>query len=463
MREDMHTEFKRIWSESAKKAIVAFANTGGGRLYVGVDDDGVPCCLPNADAAIVQVVNAITDGIRPDMGMFFTASTQRMGNADVVVVDVQRGAGRPYYLTEKGIRPSGVYVRQGASSVPASEAEILAMIKESAGDSFEDARSLGQELTFRDAKRAFEDASVAWHEAAMRTLGLVDADGLFTNVAYLLSDQCQLGIKAAVFQGESKLTFRTRREFSGSLFRQFHDVAEFIDLYNETRSTIGPDFKRIDTRSYPVQAIREALLNLIVHRDYSFTGPALISMFDSRMEFVNLGGLPSGLTQADMMMGVSQQRNPKLAQVFYRLGLIEAYGTGVPKMMESYAGVANVPQFEMSDNAFKVTLFSLNARLDDGAPHAAAESTHEMARASESGSKTSARESTARSFDDLSLSGKEKRALKLAESEGGLTRAMLQADLGIAQSTAAKVVKRLVGLGLLKSTEAGRNTRYYLT
>lgn len=445
MIEGPDLEFKRIWNDSAKKTVVAFANTDGGTLLVGVDDDGTPCGLGNVDASAVQIVNAIEDGIKPSMGMFVKVSPDQKDGRAIVRVEVQRATDRPYCLSEKGLRPSGVYVRRGASSVPASDAEIRAMIKDSSGDSFEQTRALNQELTFAEARRAFCECGVTWGDAQMRSLGLVAEDGLCTNLAWLLSDQCEAETKAAVFEGETKLRFKTRREFSGSLMKQFREIAEFIDVNNGLRSTFESGYRRVDTRDYPVIAVREALLNALVHRDYSFAGPLLVSVFDSRMEFVNLGGLPKGLTKDDAMMGVSVQRNPKLAQVFYRLRLIEAYGTGIPKIIESYADVAQQPVFEVSDNAFKVVLPSQNAHMPE-----------ELVNNDDRQKKPDGGLDRQRVVVPYS----ERQALALGSRPNGFTRAELQKELGVSQSSAINVLRKLVEAGKLTTVGGGRSVRY---
>lgn len=445
MLEGPNLEFKRIWNDSAKKTVVAFANTDGGTLLVGVDDDGTPCGLDDVDASAVQIVNAIEDGIRPSVGMFVKVSPDQQDGRGIVRVEVQRATDRPYYLSEKGIRPSGVYVRRGASSVPASDAEIRAMIKDSSGDSFEEARAINQDLTFAEVQRAFRECDVSWGDAQMRSLGLVAEDGLYTNLAWLLSDQCAAETKAAVFEGETKLRFKTRREFSGSLLKQFREIAEFIDLNNGLRSTFESGYRRVDTRDYPVIAVREALLNALVHRDYSFAGPMLVSVFRSRMEFVNLGGLPKGLTKDDAMMGVSVQRNPKLAQVFYRLRLIEAYGTGIPKIIESYAEAAQQPAFEVSDNAFKVVLPSQNGCFAE-----------EIAG---DGGREIKPDETPRQ-QQVAVPYSEKEALALGSRPNGFTRAELQKELGVSQSSAINVLRKLVAAGKLATVGGGRSVRY---
>lgn len=111
----------------------------------------------------------------------------------------------------------------------------------------------------------------------MRTLKLIDQDRLYSNLALLLSDQCVHTIKVAVFQGTDQTIFKDRREFTGSLMQQMNEVYDFIDFRNQTRATIEKLY-RIDVRDYPEVAVREALLNLLVHRDYSLV-PALLSVF----------------------------------------------------------------------------------------------------------------------------------------------------------------------------------------
>ena len=177
----------------------------------------------------------------------------------------------------------------------------------------------------------------------MRTLKLIDRDNLYSNLGLLLSDQCIHTIKVAVFQGTDQTIFKDRREFTGSLMQQMNEVYDFIDFRNQTRATIEK-LLRIDVRDYPEIAVREALLNLLVHRDYSFSASALISIYADRIEFVSIGGLMPGIDLEDIMVGISVCRNQDLANVFYRLHLIEAYGTGIGKIMKAYEGMGERPR-----------------------------------------------------------------------------------------------------------------------
>lgn len=208
------------------------------------------------------------------------------------------------------------------------------MLKETDGDNFESRRSLEQNLTFQAADEEFEKCHVDFDDNKLKILGLVSADGIYSNVGLLLSDQCPSTIKAATFAGTDQDNFQDRREFCGSLFKQMEDTYAYLDLRNKLKATFSGLY-RTDTRDYPEKALREALVNSIVHRDYSYSASILVSVYDDRIEFVSIGGLLPGVSQKDIMLGLSVCRNPKLAAVFYRLKLIEAYGTGMKKIMEA--------------------------------------------------------------------------------------------------------------------------------
>ena len=359
-QESETVELKAIVVEDIKKEIIAFANCEGGKLYIGVLDDGTVAGLDNPDETSLQISNIVRDTIKPDLRMFLHYETVTIDEKKIVVVDIQQGTERPYYIAKKGLRPEGVYVRQGYSSVPATNTAIRRMIKETDGDHFEEMRSLEQKLTFESARKIFSERNVKFGFTQMKILGMATQDGVYTNLGLLLSDQCVHTIKAAVFQGTTQSEFKDRKEFSGSLFRQMDEAYDFIDFRNQTHSTFDKLY-RIDRRDYPETAVREALLNLLVHREYSFRASTFISLYADRLEFTSIGGLVSGVSLNDITMGISVCRNTKLANVFYRLELIEAYGTGIIKIMEAYEGTGMTPQIEASDNAFKIILPNLNA------------------------------------------------------------------------------------------------------
>ena len=434
-------ELKEVVVDEIKKEIIAFANCDGGKLYIGVQDDGTVVGVDDPDGVSLQISNMVRDAIKPDVTMFLHYKTIEEGGKEIVVVDIQRGTDRPYYLAKKGMRPEGVYVRQGYSSVPATDTAIRRMIKETDGNRFEAMRSLNQELTFEATKKEFELRNIEFGPQQMRTLKLVDQDNLYSNLGLLLSDQCIHTIKAAVFQGKDQTVFKDRREFTGSLLQQMNEVYDCIDFRNQTHATIKK-LLRIDVRDYPEIAVREALLNLLVHRDYSFSASALISIYADRLEFVSIGGLMPGIDLEDIMIGISVCRNQDLANVFYRLHLIEAYGTGIGKIMKAYEDMEKKTVIETTKNAFKIILPNVNAKDEkDSNP---ALSSEPMTNAS----------------DGVPISAREEKVLEYVRIHGAVTRNDVIGLLGVSSSTAVRILKNLVKNSLLKQNGKERSTRY---
>jgi len=355
MREERNVEFKREYTADIKKEVMAFANSSGGVIYVGLDDEGNQYPLPDVDETLTQITNSVRDGLSPDVTMFVGYETGENG----IKITVREGTHKPYFLPEKGLKPSGVYVRQGASSAPASFERIREMIKLTDGDKFETARTMSQDLTFDYASEEFKRCGVEFGESQMRTLGIVGTDGLYTNLGLLLSDQCAHSIKLAVFNGAKKGEFRTRKEIEGSLLRQMRSAFDFLSLSNNLAASVS-GLDRVEQHDYPEVAVREAMLNAIVHRDYGFSGSIIVNIYDDRIEFVSLGGLMPGLRTEDLFLGVSQPRNEKLANVFYRLKHIEAYGTGLRLIMQYYEDFEAKPEITATHGAFALTLPNMN-------------------------------------------------------------------------------------------------------
>lgn len=432
LQESETVELKARVVDEIKNEVVAFANSQGGTLYVGVLDDGEWIGVEDVDAALLQISNMVRDAIKPDVTMFVHYDVLERDGKRVISVSVQRGTDRPYYLAKKGLRPAGVYVRQGASVAPASDTAIREMIKETDGDRFEEMRALEQELTFVATSQEFERRGLVFGTEQMRTLKLINRDGLYTNLALLLSEQCPHTIKVAVFEGEDQSVFKDRREFSGSLLHQMNEVYDYLDHYNQIHATFDK-LLRIDRRDYPEEALREALMNLLVHRDYAFHASGLISVYTDRIEFVSIGGLLPGILLEDVMAGVSVCRNQNLANVFYRLRLIEAYGTGIKKIMNAYGGTELTPLIETTHNTFKVILPNVNARVIT---------------------------ETVSHYNDVV--DDETRIACLAKECGVITRAEVEARLGISASTATRLLREMTQSGQLMRIGKGRQTKYQL-
>ena len=425
--ETENIEFKSQFTEDIYKEVIAFANTDGGIVYVGIDNNGNAVGLTDVDQEYTRITNGIRDAIMPDVTMFVRFTIQEN---KVVRITVSEGTNKPYYLKGKGLKPSGVYVRQGTSSVPASPEQIRQMIKESDGDTFEEMRSMEQELTFEAAQRAFSLYGVEWGAEKYRSLGITQKkDGIYTNLALLLSDQCAHTTKIAVFSDDARTVFRDSKEFTGSIFKQFEDAVNYLALCNKTSSVIKGVI-RTDKQDYPEEAIREALLNAIVHRDYSFSGSIIINVTDNKMEFISLGGLLPGLSPDDIRSGISQPRNKNLAEVFHRLRLIESYGTGIRRIFNLYADCPEQPQIEVTPNTFKIVLPNMNA-VAAAAPKQASPVTAQM-----------------------------QKVLDYISEHGQITDEEVQTLLEIKKTRAFDLMKQLRNMGLVQMIGRGAGKKY---
>lgn len=429
--ESMNVELKEILTSELKKEVVAFANTCDGIIYIGVNDKGEVIGVENSDDVIERAGASIRNAIKPDVSMYVTLNVELVENKNIVTIRVQRGVSRPYYIAEKGLKPSGVYIRQGNSSVPASEDYIRQMIKETDGDSFEKLRSLNQELTFNYADMIFKNTDISFGDIQKKTLGIIGEDNLYTNLGLLLSDQCVHTLKIAIFEGKEKGIFKDRKEFKGSLLKQITEAFEYIDLLNKTQATFEGLIRK-DERDYPVEAIREALLNAVVHREYSFGASTLVNIYEDRIEFLSLGGIISGLSLEAVMLGVSQSRNEKLADVFYRLHLIEAYGTGIQKILLNYKNYNLKPVFKAEIGAFQVILPNI----------------HYQSEIKENIEK-----------QPSTLSDEYKNIINFLE-QGTKSRKEIQEYIGLSQTKIITMLRELLELGLITKTGNGKNTKY---
>lgn len=175
-------------------------------------------------------------------------------------------------------------------------------------------------------------------------------------------------------------------------------------------------------------------MNLLVHREYSFSASTFISLYEDRLEFTSIGGLVSGVTLKDILMGISVCRNIKLANIFYRLELIEAYGTGILKIMEAYEGTGKEPKIETSDNAFKIILPNLNVHTKQKKPNNAPPKNSE-----------------------------EEAVIALAKEQDTFTRKDVEKALGIGQTTCGRLLRQMIENGQLVQEGRSKNTHYRLS
>ena len=334
--ESNRVEYKRQLSEKFERSVVAFLNyPGGGEILVGVDNDGSITGVPDVDAVQLQIVDRIKNNIRPaTLGLFDVAHEERDGK-DIVRVVVSAGQQRPYYLRARGMTEDGCFIRVGSSSQPMTERMIEELLAKRQTPSLQTMRSPRQRLTFRQLKIYYEEKKLSPNEEFLRNLELMDDDGVFNYAAYLLADQNGVSIKVAKYAGTDKYDLIENEEYGNRcLLTATYRVLERLESENRTFAKIGYP-TRTEKSMVDKTALRETIINAIVHNDYSLTVP-LVEIFADRITVTSAGGLVNGLSQEDFFNCRSMPRNRVLMRVFRDVELVESLGSGMTRILSAY-------------------------------------------------------------------------------------------------------------------------------
>lgn len=430
--ENEYCELKQILTKDIKKEIIAFANTNGGKIYIGIDDNGNVTGLVNADKDLQALTGMINEGIKPSLIEYTQIKIEDYDDNQIIIVDIQSSPNKPYYLADKGLKPSGVYLRHGSSSIQASDEIIRKMIFEHSGLRFEEMVSNNQKLTFEYLNKKFKEVELSFDKNKYKALNIVNDGNKYTNLGLLLSEQCPYTIKCAIFNGINKIEFRDRKEFNGSILKQVDDLFEYFDLFNKTSGKIV-GLQRIDTKDYPTYCLREALLNAVIHRSYYFESSILVTLYDNRFEIVSMGGLIDGITIKEIFKGISSSRNPNLANIFYRLGYVESFGTGVGRIMDSYEQYDKKPVFDATENTFSIMLPNVNYQ-----------------------------ENNTKENNVESHISQEEMIIDFINNYSKINRIDIEKILGISKTRAYIIINNMLDKKMIKKEGIGKNTYYVL-
>ena len=348
MRESKTVEFKESVSNSFLKTVSAFANYGGGTVYFGVADDGATVGLRDPAGACLDIENRINDSISPVPE--FTLSVRE--STSTVELKVMPGMATPYLYRAKA------YKRADSATVEVDRVELMRLALAGSNLRFEQLPADNQDLTFTCLGAALRDelGLEKFDSDTLKTLDLLSPTGSYNNAAAILADNSSFpGIDVARF-GESISMILKRATYEGaSVLAEFDDAVRlFRDAYCYE---LVKDVRRTTVESIPVSAFREALANAVVHRTWDVAARVRVSMYPDRVEVSSPGGLPAGMSEEEYLSGrVSVMRNPILANVFYRLNIIEAFGTGVIRIREAFEHSVTKPEFVISENSIVVVL-----------------------------------------------------------------------------------------------------------
>ena len=355
--ESDRVELKREMIKDLDKEIIAFLNAHGGTIYIGVDDNGNVVGVPQElkDEYDEKVSAILTNNIKPNSRNKVDFSYNEDG---VLEIHIKEGDSKPYYLTEKGPKPSGTYIRVGRSKRPANDDEILMMIRDSSGWLWEKEESKNQSLHFSYLSIYFKGKDIPFDESKYLTLGFINKDGKFTNLALLFSDENPIEVKFAKY--DKNIDFLFKKEFTGSLCYIADQVIKQSEAFNITSAKIVPyQAARIEYVSYPGKSLREAILNAICHADYSFPSNIKIEFFPTYCRISNPGSIYK-YTLEEVLAGQQSFRNPGVVRILYMLGFIENYGSGLPRIINAYDKSTSKAELFNMEHCFIVNLPNLN-------------------------------------------------------------------------------------------------------
>jgi ATP-dependent DNA helicase RecG len=399
--EGKNVEFKRELpkqSERYIKSIVAFANTAGGKMVIGVADEtraivGVDesSVFDIMDAVANTVSDMCTSQIVPDI------SFRTIEHKCIVIIDIYPGSNRPYYIKSLG-REEGTYIRIAGTTRKADAVKIKELEMQSTHLSYDEIVCVGYDVTEEaikklcadikkymsaqadpdEAKKAVNDVS----QTNLENWGVLkrrEGNVLATNAFVLLtSDKFRFArIQCARFKGTERVVFIDKREFAGPLYEQIEEAYQFVLKHINLGAEISGLIRR-DVYELPIGSIRESIANAVTHRNYMENSCIQVAVYDDRVEITSPGMLYGDLDIDSIKKGKSKIRNKGIAEVFNRMKIIEEWGTGISRIISGCKeyGLPE-PEFMEIGYSFRVNIFRKPEYIFKKRPESSQESSQE--------------------------------------------------------------------------------------
>ena len=412
-RESTTLEYKERVTSSYLKTVSAFANFGSGKVVFGVNDERDTIGLDDSVGDALRIENAINDSIDPRPAF----SLQVDENARTVTLLVEEGVHKPYLCKGKAYR------RSDSSTVEVDKLEYGRLVLEGSNLYYDQLESSEQELAFVLLKEKLVSSLGIGDldDDVLRTLGLLDRRGQFTKAAEILADRNTMAGIDVVRFGQTINDMLDRMTAEGvSALAQYDSALEMYERYYVLERIEGSLRRRHEL--VPYEAFREAMVNALAHRTWDVPANVTVSMFPDRIEVVSPGSLPTGLTEDDYLSGhVSMLRNPTLAGVFFRLDMVEKFGTGVMRIREAYGEASVGPAFSVRAGSVAVTLPVIR---------------------------------------DVDLADVEEAVWSAIAKGRRMTRSEIMKTVGFSKDKTIRVLNALVARGLVERVGEGPGTRY---
>lgn len=347
-------ENKAQLNEDFEQEVIAFLNyKEGGIIYIGIDKAGNVIGVDDLDEAQLKIKDRIKNNIQPSTLGLFDVVVENKEEKSIIKVIISSGTEKPYYLKKKGMCPAGCYIRIGSSKEQMTTEMIDNLYAKRVRNSLNKIESPRQDLTFKQLKIYYEEHGYNINENFMRNLELVMNDGNYNYNGYLLADENGMSIKVAKYSGKDKVDLIENYELGYcSLIKATESVIQLITTENKVAAKITPR-TRIEKRLVDPTALKEAIINAIVHNDYSSGIPPVFEIFSDRISITSYGGLPQEITREDFFNGVSAPRNKELMRVFKDVDLVEQLGSGMERIMKIY----DKSNFEFLPNFLRINFY----------------------------------------------------------------------------------------------------------
>ena len=360
------------------KTVVAFANGNGGKIVFGVKDNREIVGVENEFEVMDGIINAISDSCYPKIVPDISLHT--LENKTVILVEIEGGKKKPYYLKSKGMQ-KGTYIRSGATTRIIEEDYVLKeLVLEGENKYFDQQVCHGESVSDEEIEKFCEwleklarknsENDTEIRKVTRNTLlswkVLEEKNGrIFPTNAYILLSgkenwEVSRKIQCGVFKGETRSIFVDKKEFEGSIIMQLEKVYQYVlEKINLGSDIVG--IYRVDKYEIPPKSIREVIANAVIHRSYLEPNDIQVALYDNRLEITSPGMLLSGVNVKRMKEGYSKLRNRAIASVFAYVNIIEKWGSGIPRIMNEIREYGlQEPEFIIFENDFRVNIYRKN-------------------------------------------------------------------------------------------------------
>ncbi len=351
--EDKRNEFKIKLTDNLEKEVIAFLNTEGGNIFIGIDDKGnIKGIAGNIDLLQRTIKDRIKNNIMPSTLGLFDVVLNELNDKKYIQIIVAKGAERPYYLRGMGMTPDSCFIRVGSAVESMNGETIFNLFSKRARNSLKNIKSPKQDLEFKTLKIYYQENGFEINDNFLKKLDFYDDNDDFNYIAYLLSDNNNISVQFAKYAGDDVYNLIENEDFGFcSLIKITDNILNKIMIENKIYTKIETPVRK-EIKMYDYNAVKELITNALIHNDWCNGYSPKFEMFDNKLVISSNGGIQEGVSQEEFLEGFSNPRNPELMRIFRDLNFVEQLGTGIQRVLKTY----DKSIFEFFPNHIRVTV-----------------------------------------------------------------------------------------------------------